>query len=91
MLGIITRMWEEEPWYQKQQMKTIGVLIVVFFAVYVLYAVSERDWHLLRQTLLFGAALLIAMGTLSGTAWLLVKIFTRGQTKDSQERRDPDA
>jgi len=84
-------MWEEHPWYQKQQMKTIGVLIVVLFVVYVGYAVSEHDWHLLRQILLYGAALLIAMGLLSGTAWLLVKIFTRGQTKDPQERRDPDA
>lgn len=78
-------MWEEQPEYQKAQAKLIGVALVLLFIYGVVYCVSERDWDPLRQVLLFAGALVIAFGLLSGTAWLLVKIFTRGRRRDSDE------
>ena len=78
-------MWEEQPEYQKAQAKLIGVALVLLFIYGVVYCISERDWDLLKQILLFAGALVIAFGLLSGTAWLLVKIFARGTKNDSDE------
>jgi len=70
-------MWEEQPEYQKAQAKMIGVGVVLVFLLGIVYCVFERDWHLLRQVLAFAGAFLFCMGLLSGTAWLLVRIFAR--------------
>ncbi|MBP9900150.1 MAG: hypothetical protein V9H26_18935 [Verrucomicrobiota bacterium] len=78
-------MWEEQPEYQKSQAKLIGVVLGLLFIYGVVYCISERDWDLLGQVLLFAGALVVAIGLLSGTAWLLVKIFTRGRRRDSDE------
>jgi len=70
-------MWEEQPEYQRAQAKMIGVGVVLVFLAGIVYCVCEGDWHLLGQILLFGGALVFCMGLLSGTAWLLVRIFSR--------------
>ena len=78
-------MWDEHPESQKAQAKLIGVILVLLFIYGVVYCILERDWDLLGQVLLFAGALVVAIGLLSGTAWLLVKIFTRGRRRDSDE------
>ena len=76
-------MWEEHPEYQKAQAKMIGVGLVLLFIAGVVYSISERDWHLLRQVLLFAAAFVFCIGLMSGTAWLVVKILTRRRRSDT--------
>jgi hypothetical protein len=78
-------MWEEQPEYQKAQAKLIGVTLVGLFIYGVVCCVLERDWALLKEVLLIVGALIIAFGLLSGTAWLLVKIFTRNRRRNSGE------
>lgn len=70
-------MWEEHPEYQKAQAKMIGIGAVLLFIFGVVYAVSERDWDLLRTVCLFAAALIFSLALLSGTAWLVVRVLTR--------------
>ncbi len=84
-------MWEEQPKYQKAQAKLIGVVLVLLFIYGVVCCISERNWDLLRQVLLYAGALVVASGLLSGTAWLLVRILTRGRRRDSDEHRKHDA
>jgi len=78
-------MWEEHPAYQKQQAKIIGVLAFIIFFLYTGYAISERDWHVLGQTLLFAAALIASVGLLSGSAWLVVKVLLRDREDRKQK------
>jgi hypothetical protein len=70
-------MWEEHPEYQKAQAAAIGVGLILLLASGVVYCVSERDWHLLAQVLLFAGALVFCLALLSLTARLLVRLFTR--------------
>src|ERR1043165_1422142 len=70
-------MWEEHPAYQKAQAKMIGIGVVLLFICGVVYAVSTRDRELLRTVCLIAGALIFALTLLSGTAWLLVRLFTR--------------
>ena len=86
-------MWEEQPEYQKAQAKMMGVGVVLAFLAGVVFCVSRREWHLLRQVLLMGGAFAFCMGLLSGTAWLLVRIFARRRshkgTDNSGTREGP--
>ena len=81
-------MWEEHPEYQKSQALMVGVLVLMLFGLYVGFAIVNRDWDLLRKTLLLAGALVGVLGLLSGLAWLVVKIFTRGRTRGSQEKKN---
>ncbi len=36
-------MWEEHPWYQKQQARTIGLFILALLAFNFGYAIIERE------------------------------------------------
>ena len=65
----------------------MGGTLVRLFIYGAVYCISERDLGLLKQVLLFAGALVVAFGFMSGTAWLLVKIFTRGRRRDSGEDR----
>lgn len=76
-------MWEEHPEYQKAQAKMIGVGLVLLLIAGIVYCVSEHDWDLLRQVLLFAAAFVFCLALLSGTAWLVVRFFTRRRTNGS--------
>jgi hypothetical protein len=80
-------MWEEHPWYQQQQARIIGFFVVALILLYAGSAVTHRDWHLLGQVLLLAAALAIAIGLLSGTAWLLVKVLTRRPKGEASTRQ----
>lgn len=70
-------MWEEHPLYQKQQAWIIGLLVSGCIIWCAGSAIANHDWQFLRQVLLFTGSLLAALGLLSGTAWLLVRLFTR--------------
>jgi len=50
------------------------VVMVVFYAG---YAITHRDWPLLGQVLMAATGLLIAVGLLSGAAWLIVRLLAR--------------
>ena len=81
-------MWEEHPEYQKAQAEMIGIGLVLLFIAGVVDAVSGRDWHLLRQVCFFAAALVFCLALLSGTAWLLVRIFTRLRRSQSPPHKN---
>ncbi len=70
-------MWEEHPSYQKQQAAIIGLIVLALVLLYLGYAAVHRDWDLFTGTLKFAAALLIALGILSGSAWVIVRLLTR--------------
>jgi hypothetical protein len=70
-------MWEEHPAYQKAQAAAIGVGLVLLLLAGIVYCVSERNWPLLGQVLLFAGTLVLCLVLLSLTARLLVRIFTR--------------
>ena len=72
-------MWEEHPEYQKAQAKMLGVGLVLLLIAGIIYCISGRDWDSLRQILLFAGALVFCLALLSGTAWLVVRIFTRSR------------
>jgi uncharacterized membrane protein YbaN (DUF454 family) len=78
-------MWEEHPEYQKQQALTIGLIILALLVLYAGYAFRKRNWELLGQVLMIAAAMIVAIGLLSGTVWLLVKIFTRRKPEPRQD------
>jgi len=79
-------MWEEHPAYQKAQAAAIGVGLVLLLVAGVVYCVSERDWHLLAQVLLFAGGLVFCLVLLSFTARLLVWLFTRRRSGGSAKR-----
>ncbi len=81
-------MWEEHPEYQKSQMRLIGIGVALLVAIYIIYAVSDRDWSLLRQILLFVGAFVFVLGLFSGSAWLLVKILSRKHRTKIEDRHD---
>ena len=64
----------------------IGLLIAGILVFYIADSIIERNWEMLRQTLFFTAALISAIGLLSGTAWLVVKILTRGRKQGTDEK-----
>ena len=68
----------------------IGLIVLAVFAVYLGSAVIHQDWDLLKMTLLVGGCLVVALGILSGSAWLLVKILTRGRSRPSMEEEPPN-
>jgi hypothetical protein len=70
-------MWEEHPEYQKAQAKLIGIGLVLLLVAGIADCISERDWDSLRQVLLFAGAIVLCLALLSGTARLVVGIFTR--------------
>lgn len=82
-------MWEEEPWYQKQQAKKIGLTVLGLFALYLGWAVVHRDWDLLKGTLVAGGCLIAALGLLVGLVWVLVKVFTRSSSKQPRRNEPP--
>jgi hypothetical protein len=84
-------MWEEHPEYQKQQARTIGVLLVLLVVGYAGWAVAEHDWDLLRQVLLFAGAFIIALALVFGFVWTLVKIFTRKPADNTKIEDGHDA
>jgi uncharacterized membrane protein len=84
-------MWEEHPEYQKQQMRFIGIFLVVVFVVFVVYAIIEQQWDFLKIVLSLGGALVISLGTLSGAAWLIVRLVTRRRANAKKENGKPDA
>lgn len=73
-------MWEEHPEYQKLQARVIGLGVSALAALYIIDAVAQHDWDLLKQVLVFVGAFVVAFGLVFGFVWLLVKIFTRRQT-----------
>jgi hypothetical protein len=70
-------MWEEHPDYQKQQARIIGLVVIAMVLLYAWSAIATEDWALLKQVILFTVGLAIAIGLLTGAAWLLVTVFTR--------------
>ena len=70
-------MWEEHPEYQKSQMRLIGIGAALLVVIYIIFAVSNHDWDLLRQILLFVGAFVLAIGLFTGGAWLLVRLLTK--------------
>jgi hypothetical protein len=81
-------MWEEHPEYQKFQARMVGIIVLTLFVLYAGFAIVNRDWDLLKNTLLLAGALVAVLGMLSGMAWLVVKIFTRGRTSGSKEKKN---
>ena len=77
-------MWEEHPAYQKAQAAAIGVGLVLLLLAGVVRCVSERNWDLLGQVLLFAGGLLFCLALMSFTARLLVRVLTRKR----HEKRD---
>ena len=85
-------MWEEHPEYQKSQMRFIGIGVALLVAIYIVFAVSNRDWDLLWQILLFVGAFACVIGLFSGGAWLLVRLLTKKRhTDDTKIERSHDA
>lgn len=81
------RMWEERPSYQKQQALAVGLFIFGLLALYGGQAIINRDRPLLGQVLLFAAALIIACGLLTGTAWLPVKMLAGRPKSESRNKQ----
>jgi hypothetical protein len=81
-------MWEEHPSYQKQQAVMIGLVVFGCIIWCAGSAMANHDWQLLRQVLLFTGALLLTLGLLSGTVWLVVRIFTRGRGRRGENKRE---
>ena len=75
-------MWEEHPEYQKSQMRLIGIGAALLVVSYIIFAVSNHDWDLLRQILLFVGAFVLVIGLFSGGAWLLVRLLTKKHHAD---------
>ena len=84
-------MWEEYLEYQKAQAKMIGVALVLLLIAGIVYCISEREWQLLRQVLLFAGAFVSCVALLSGTAWMIVRIITRRSRSDSRLNHNQDA
>ena len=84
-----TSMWEEHPAYQKFQVYTIGLLVFCVFINYLGSAIIDRDWELFKRTLLLSGSLLAAIGIFSGSAWILVRIFTCQRSRSSQSKKPP--
>ena len=76
-------MWEEHPEYQKAQARLIGVGLLGLLIYAVVCCALERDWVLLREILLVAGGFVLGVALLSGTAWLVVRIFTRKRTDRS--------
>jgi len=68
-------MWEEHPAYQKGQAVAIGVGLILLLVAAIVHCVSEHDWRLLKQVLLFAGAFVFCVAVLSLTARFLVRIF----------------
>jgi hypothetical protein len=61
-------MWEEHPEYQKFQARMVGIIVLTLFVLYAGFAIVNRDWDLLKNTLLLAGALVAVLGMLSGMA-----------------------
>jgi formate hydrogenlyase subunit 3/multisubunit Na+/H+ antiporter MnhD subunit len=83
-------MWEEEPWYQKQQARLIGFGVALLVTIYIVFAIANHDWDLLRQILLFVGAFTIAFSLIFGFVWLVVRIFScrHSDTTKSDDTHD---
>ena len=81
-------MWEEHPQYQKQQARMVGLIVLGLFALYLGWALVHGDWELLKGTLMVGGCFVAALGILSGSAWLLMQMFTRGRPRSAHDKRD---
>ena len=79
-------MWEEDPWYQKQQMLLIGIFLAVLFVILAIDAILQQQWDFLRFILLIAGALLFSMALFSGTAWLIIRIITRYESKSKSTK-----
>ena len=64
---------------------------VVLLIAGIVYCISEREWQLLRQVLLFAGAFVFCVALLSGTAWMTVRIITRRSRSDSRLNHNQDA
>ncbi len=83
-------MWEEHPWYQKQQARTIALLLLVLVLFYAGFAITHRDWLLLRQVLVATIGLVMAIGLLSGIGWLIAKLLARRGVHSMKRRQDDE-
>ena len=81
-------MWEEHPWYRKQQARTIGLFVVGLVVFYAGYDITHRDWPLLGQVLMAATGLVVAIGLLSGIAWLVVRLLARRAPGTTWRRDD---
>ena len=82
-------MWKEHPKFQKFQVRTVGVLVLVLLGLYLGFAVANRDWDSLMHTLLFVVAVvafIVASGLVVGFVWTLVKLFTWEDAGDLKTR-----
>ena len=77
-------MWEEHPEYQKQQARLIGLGVAALVVIYIVFAVRQRDWDLLKQILMFIGAFVVAFGFVFCVVWTLMKIFTPKHEDDSK-------
>ena len=82
-------MWEEHPEYQKQQARMIGLGVLALLLLYLGYAIIHRDWDLLKTTLQAAVALVIALGILSGSVWLLVRFVSRFCSRLRRRKEPP--
>ena len=74
--------WEDHPEYQKQQARWIGGLLLLLLVVCVVSFIASRDWDSLKQVLLLTGAFILVLGLFSGSAWLVVRIFTKKHHAD---------
>lgn len=83
-------MWEEEAWYQKQQAKTIGVLLLLLLVLYVVYFIVDRDWDYLKNLLLLLRSLIVVLGLFVVSVWALLKFFIpqRGSETDVEGKHE---
>ncbi len=83
-------MWEEHPEYQKRQARMIGLIVLALLLLYLGYAIIHRDRNVLKTTLQVAAAVIIALGVLSGSAWLVVRFFTRPRSRPPRQKEPPN-
>jgi len=58
-------------------MRLIGITAALSIIIYIVSAVSNHDWDLLKEILRWTGAFIVAAGILLGLAWLLVKLLDR--------------
>ena len=81
-------MWEEHPWYQKQQAKTLGVVLLAVLLGYSIYFVINGYWNYLENLWAVMAALTVIMSLFVGSTWMLLKIFGPKRNDDSKIEDD---
>jgi hypothetical protein len=69
------------------QAKMIGIGLFLLFVVGAITCALNEDWETLKLISLLAGALVLSLGLLSGTAWLLVRIFTRKRKDEASPRR----